>query len=138
MPFATIPEAQPVTRRDRRLIAVAGVILLAIFAGVAIWAAVRPGSYGASRNGCITVSVPSTTGGALLHGWELQFSLTNTASSSAASVGADQALSAIVSYHLTRHVALGVRTELHRHSGTPVVAQPNATSVLRLRLDVTQ
>jgi hypothetical protein len=76
--------------------------------------------------------------GALLHGWELQFSLTNTASSSTASVGADQALSAIVSYHLTRHVALGVRTELHRHSGTPVVAQPNATSVLRLRLDVTQ
>jgi hypothetical protein len=68
MPFATIPEAQPATRRDRRLIAAAGVIVLAIFAGVAIWAAVRPGSYGASRNGCITVSVPSTTGGALLHG----------------------------------------------------------------------
>lgn len=45
-----------------------GVVLLAVFAGVGIWAAVRPGSYGASRNGCITVNVPSTTGGALLHG----------------------------------------------------------------------
>jgi hypothetical protein len=76
--------------------------------------------------------------GALLHGFELQFALTNTASSSAAAVGADQALSAIVSYHLTRHVALGVRAETHRRSGTPVIAQPNATSVLRLRLDVTQ
>ena len=79
-----------------------------------------------------------TVDGALLHGFELQFSLTNTASSSAAAVGADQALSAIVSYHLTRHVALGVRFEVDHHSGTAVVAQPNATSVLRLRLDVTQ
>ena len=76
--------------------------------------------------------------GALLHGFELQFSLTNATSSSTASTVADQALSAIVSYHLTRRVALGVRSELHHHSGTPVVAQPNATSVLRLRLDVTQ
>ena len=79
-----------------------------------------------------------TIEGALLHGFELQFSLTNNASSSAAAVGADQALSAIVSYHLTRHVALGARAETHRHSGTPVIAAPNATSVLRLRLDVTQ
>jgi hypothetical protein len=47
---------------------IVGVVLLAIFAAVGIWAAVRPGSYGASRNGCITVNVPSTTGGALLHG----------------------------------------------------------------------
>jgi hypothetical protein len=47
---------------------IVGVVLLAVFAGVGIWAAVRPGSYGASRNGCVTVNVPSTTGGALLHG----------------------------------------------------------------------
>lgn len=67
MPFSSIPQAEPVTRRDRRKIAVIGVIVLAIFAGVGIWAAVRPGAYGASRNGCVTVNVPSTTGGALLH-----------------------------------------------------------------------
>ena len=79
-----------------------------------------------------------TVDGALLHGFELQFALTNTAASSATAVGADQALSAIVSYHLTRHIALGVRGELHRHSGTPVIGMPNAGSVLRLRLDVTQ
>jgi hypothetical protein len=76
--------------------------------------------------------------GSLLHGFEVQLSLTNTASSSPAAVVADQALSAIVSYHVTRHVALGVRSELHRHSGTPVIGQPNTASVLRLRLDVTQ
>lgn len=48
--------------------ALIGVIVLVVFAAVGIWAAFRPGSYGASRNGCITVNVPSTTGGALLHG----------------------------------------------------------------------
>ena len=68
MPFSSIPAAQPVTRRDRRVMLLVGVILLAVFAGVAIWAAVRPGQYGASRNGCITVNVPSSTGGGLLHG----------------------------------------------------------------------
>jgi hypothetical protein len=68
MPFSSIPAAQPATRRDRWVIAAAGVLLAAIFAGVAIWAAVRPGSYGASRDGCITVNLPSSTGGALLHG----------------------------------------------------------------------
>lgn len=68
MPFSSIPAAQPVTRRDRRVMLLAGVILLAVFAAVGIWAAVRPGEYGASRNGCITVNLPSSTGGALLHG----------------------------------------------------------------------
>jgi hypothetical protein len=68
MPFSSIPAAEPVTRRDRRRLAVVGVIVLAVFAGVGIWAAVRPGSYGASRDGCITVNMPSTTGGALVHG----------------------------------------------------------------------
>jgi hypothetical protein len=68
MPFSSIPAAQPVTRRDRRVLLLAGVVLLIIFAGVGIWAAVRPGEYGASRNGCVTVNVPSSTGGALLHG----------------------------------------------------------------------
>jgi hypothetical protein len=32
-----------------------------------VWAAVRPGTYGSSKNGCITVTIPSSTGGALLH-----------------------------------------------------------------------
>jgi hypothetical protein len=68
MPFSSIPAAQPATRRDRRVLALAGVIVLLIFVGVGIWAAVRPGAYGASRDGCVTVNVPSSTGGGLLHG----------------------------------------------------------------------
>ena len=44
-----------------------GAVIVAILVGVAIWAAVRPGSYGASRDGCITVNLPSTMGGSLVH-----------------------------------------------------------------------
>src|SRR5215472_5507438 len=67
MPFASTPPAEQVTGRDkRRIVAVVAAVLL-ILAAVAVWAAVRPGSYGASKNGCITVTVPSSTGGGLLH-----------------------------------------------------------------------
>jgi hypothetical protein len=68
MPFASIPTAQPTTRRDRRSFVIVGVIVLLLIAGVSIWAAVRPGTYGASGHGCITVNVPMSMGGALLHG----------------------------------------------------------------------
>lgn len=67
MPFASQPSAEPVTRRDRRRIIVAAAALLVVLAAVGIWAAVKPGSYGSSSNGCITVTLPSTTGGALIH-----------------------------------------------------------------------
>jgi hypothetical protein len=67
VPFATQPRAEPVTRRDKRRLAVAGALLIVVLAAVGIWAAVRPGAYGSSRAGCVTVTVPSTTGGALLH-----------------------------------------------------------------------
>ncbi len=43
-----------------------GAILL-VLAAVAVWAAVRPGTYGSSKDGCVTVTVPSSTGGALIH-----------------------------------------------------------------------
>jgi hypothetical protein len=68
MPFASIPQPETITRRDRRRLVLVGVLVLAIFIGAGIWAAVRPGGYGSSRNGCVTVSVPSSTGGGLLHG----------------------------------------------------------------------
>jgi hypothetical protein len=67
MPFASTPPAEHVTGRDkRRVVAVVAAVLLAL-AAVAVWAAVRPGSYGVSNDGCITVTVPSSTGGGLLH-----------------------------------------------------------------------
>jgi hypothetical protein len=67
MPFPYQPVAERATGREKRRIALAGAVLLVVLAGTGIWAAVRPGSYGASRNGCITVMLPSTTGGALMH-----------------------------------------------------------------------
>jgi hypothetical protein len=67
MPFATQPQAEPVTGRDKRRIVIVVAALIVVLAGVGIWAVIQPGSYGASKNGCITVTLPSTTGGALLH-----------------------------------------------------------------------
>jgi hypothetical protein len=61
------PPAEPLTRRDRRVLAVVGALILAGSAGLGIWSAVRPGGYGQSHDGCVTVTVPSSTGGALLH-----------------------------------------------------------------------
>ena len=62
-----MPPAEQMTRRDKRRVAIFGVAFLLILAAIAVWAANRPGSYGGSRNGCITVTMPSTTGGALMH-----------------------------------------------------------------------
>ena len=67
MPFASIPPAEPVTRGDRRKILTVVVVIVAVLAGIGIWAAVRPGAYDASRNGCITVNLPSSMGGSLVH-----------------------------------------------------------------------
>ena len=67
MPFASIPQAEPVTRRDKRIIMTIGAVIVVVLAGVGIWAAAAPGSYGASSHGCITVNLPSTMGGSLVH-----------------------------------------------------------------------
>jgi hypothetical protein len=67
MPFAYQPAAEQVTARDKRRIAAVCAAILLVIAAVAVWAAARPGSYGSSKNGCITVSIPNTTGGALMH-----------------------------------------------------------------------
>jgi hypothetical protein len=67
MPFAAQPQAEPVTARDKRRILIVVAALVVVLVGVGIWAAVRPGSYGASKDGCITVTLPSSTGGGLLH-----------------------------------------------------------------------
>jgi hypothetical protein len=67
MPFATIPAAEQATGRDkRRIVAIVAAIVL-VLAGVAIWAAVRPGSYDVSRNGCISVNLPGPMGGNIVH-----------------------------------------------------------------------
>lgn len=67
MPFATQPEAQPLTRLGKRKLVLIGGILAAVLAAGIAWAAISSGSYDSSRTGCVTVTVPSSTGGALLH-----------------------------------------------------------------------
>jgi predicted metal-binding membrane protein len=67
MPFATIPAAEQATRRDRRVIVAVVAAIVLVIAGVATWAAIRPGSYDVSRNGCITVNLPGPMGGGIVH-----------------------------------------------------------------------
>jgi hypothetical protein len=67
MPFASMPAAEQATSRDKRKIAAVVAAVLLLLAAVAVWAAIRPGRYGSSKNGCITVTMPSSTGGALIH-----------------------------------------------------------------------
>jgi hypothetical protein len=61
------PKPEQLTSRDKRGIAIVAGLLLVIAAGVGIWTAVRPGTYGPSRDGCVTVTAASSTGGALVH-----------------------------------------------------------------------
>jgi hypothetical protein len=58
---------ESLTARQKRVFAVVGAVLMIILGGVGVWAATDPGSYGRSRNGCVNVVVPSTTGGGILH-----------------------------------------------------------------------
>jgi hypothetical protein len=61
------PRPEALTRRDRRGLAIVVGLVLAVSAGVGIWTAVQPGEYGPSRDGCVTVTAASSTGGALVH-----------------------------------------------------------------------
>ena len=67
MPLLTPPPpALPVRGEKRRLLVLALAVAL-VLAAVAAWTAVHPDAYGQARAGCVTVTIPSTTGGALLH-----------------------------------------------------------------------
>ncbi len=62
------PLGESLTRRQKQVFAVVGVIVLAVVAAVGIWSAGDSGSYGRSGNGCVNVTMPSTTGAGLMHG----------------------------------------------------------------------
>ncbi len=59
--------AGPLTRRHKQMMAAVGGLVAAGLAGVGIWSATSPGSYDRSRDGCITVNVPSSMGGSIMH-----------------------------------------------------------------------
>jgi hypothetical protein len=57
----------PLTRRQKRVMAgVGGAALLAI-AGLCVWGVSDTGTYGESHAGCVTVTIPSSTGAAQIH-----------------------------------------------------------------------
>jgi len=67
-PQAEAGTAQPGRGRRRwRAAVIAAVIAVVLVAGSVWWAVAAPGTYGRSHAGCVTASVPSTTGGGLVH-----------------------------------------------------------------------
>ena len=58
---------QSLSRRGKWIIGAICAGALVIFAGIGVWSGLHQGSYDQSRNGCINVSVVSSTGGAVIH-----------------------------------------------------------------------
>src|SRR6202044_3247954 len=58
---------QSLSRRGKWIIGAICAGALVIFAGVGVWSGLHQGSYDQSRNGCINLSVVSSTGGAVIH-----------------------------------------------------------------------
>jgi hypothetical protein len=59
---------QSLSHRGKWVMGVIGAFLLVVIAGVGVWTVVNSGSYGRSANGCINLTVVSSTGGAVIHG----------------------------------------------------------------------
>ena len=63
----TNPRAGRLSQRQKRIFAITAVVVVVLFGGLAAWGATAHDSYGASGHGCVNVTVPNSTGGAVLH-----------------------------------------------------------------------
>jgi hypothetical protein len=63
----TNPQAGRLTPRQKRIFAIAAVVVILVFGGLAVWGLVVHDSYGASAHGCVNVTLPNSTGGSTLH-----------------------------------------------------------------------
>ena len=63
----TNPSAGHLSPQQKRAFAIIGVLVVLILAGFGTWAALASDSYSSSGHGCVNVTVPSSTGGAMLH-----------------------------------------------------------------------
>ena len=63
----TMPRAGRLTARQKRVSGIAAVLVVVLFGGLAAWGAMARDSYGTSAHGCVSVTVPNSTGGAVLH-----------------------------------------------------------------------
>jgi hypothetical protein len=57
----------PLGRRGRLALLAAAAILVVALAVVAVWAVLDPARYSSSGEGCVTLTVPNSTGGAVIH-----------------------------------------------------------------------
>jgi hypothetical protein len=69
MPYSkTNPQAgAPLSRRAKRVLLSVSVAVVAVLAGLGLWSAFGPDRDATSANGCVTLTVPGSTGGALIH-----------------------------------------------------------------------
>ena len=63
----TMPRAGRLTARQKRVSGIAAVLVVVLFGGLAAWGAMAHDSYGTSAHGCVSLTVPNSTGGAILH-----------------------------------------------------------------------
>src|SRR5258705_13486863 len=63
----TNPGAVRISARQKRIFAVAAVVVVVLFGGLAAWGATAHDTYGTSGHGCVSVTVPNSTGGAGPH-----------------------------------------------------------------------
>lgn len=66
-PSSVRPSVRPPIRRRRAVLAAAVTALLVAVGAVWVWASHDPDSYRTSRNGCVTLTVASSTGGVMRH-----------------------------------------------------------------------
>jgi hypothetical protein len=59
--------AAPLGRRARAVLVACAIGAALVLAAVTVWAVVDPDRFVHSADGCVSVAVPSTTGGAFLH-----------------------------------------------------------------------
>ena len=62
-----MPRAGGLTARRKRVFAIAAVLVVVAFGALAAWGAMAHDTYGTSAHGCVSVTVPNSTGGAVLH-----------------------------------------------------------------------
>ena len=63
----TMPQAGRLTTRQKRIFGIAAVLVVVLFGGLAAWGVTAHDAYGTSAHGCVSVTVPNSTGGAVLH-----------------------------------------------------------------------
>lgn len=63
----TNPLNERLTRRQKRTMAIVCAVVVVVFVGLGVWGSVAKDSYSQSANGCINVTLPSSTGGGVLH-----------------------------------------------------------------------